>query len=451
MSRCVRMRDMKLRRGWDLAVSACMVLLILLAFVSVTHEGASRLDVGTRAVLIAVGLGALAAYYLLWARPRNESNAVGWGAAWVIPIGALLTFASPSMFTAQVILYPMIWEGNARPRRPLILSGIAAIAMTATSILGTEGPDWPGNALVIGAVSYAFNLAMGLWISGISRVSAENARLYDQLRLRQEEIAALNRDAGAMHERGRLSRDLHDTVAQTLTGVVMLSRSALRQAEAGSPKLVDTVRLIESSAAEALAETRAMVATASSLEESTFAETLERFCTRFARETGIAVDLEFSLDPGAVLSRAEEVILLRCVQEGLANVRKHSGANAAWVRVASGQASVRLGIADNGRGPITAAPEPHAPGEEAATAQPTGGQFGLAGLAERLGGVGGTVALTAGAEGGALLSVELPLSADPSTSPSLDPSTHLSTGPHPDPSIRPNFRPSAVPSTEEQS
>ncbi|WP_187976439.1 sensor histidine kinase [Mycetocola sp. JXN-3] len=442
---------MKLRRGWDLAVSACMVLLILLAFVSVTHEGASRLDVGTRAVLIAVGLGALAAYYLLWARPRNESNAVGWGAAWVIPIGALLTFASPSMFTAQVILYPMIWEGNARPRRPLILSGIAAIAMTATSILGTEGPDWPGNALVIGAVSYAFNLAMGLWISGISRVSAENARLYDQLRLRQEEIAALNRDAGAMHERGRLSRDLHDTVAQTLTGVVMLSRSALRQAEAGSPKLVDTVRLIESSAAEALAETRAMVATASSLEESTFAETLERFCTRFARETGIAVDLEFSLDPGAVLSRAEEVILLRCVQEGLANVRKHSGANAAWVRVASGQASVRLGIADNGRGPITAAPEPHAPGEEAATAQPTGGQFGLAGLAERLGGVGGTVALTAGAEGGALLSVELPLSADPSTSPSLDPSTHLSTGPHPDPSIRPNFRPSAVPSTEEQS
>ncbi|WP_183091905.1 sensor histidine kinase [Mycetocola lacteus] len=442
---------MTLRRGWDLAVSACMVLLILLAFVSVTHEGASRLDVGTRVVLITVGLGALLAYYLLWARPRNETNAVGWGAAWVIPIGALLTFASPSMFTAQVILYPMIWEGNARPRRPLILSGIAAIAMTTTSILGTEGSDWPGNALVIGAVSYAFNLAMGLWISGISRVSAENARLYDQLRLRQEEIAALNRDAGAMHERGRLSRDLHDTVAQTLTGVVMLSRSARRQAEAGSPKLVDTVRLIESSAAEALAETRAMVATASSLEESTFAETLERFCTRFARETGIAVDLEFSLNPGTLLSRAEEVILLRCVQEGLANVRKHSGANTARVSVVSDRAGVRLGIADNGRGPTAAAPESAASGERNATAQPTGGQFGLAGLAERLGGVGGTVALTAGTEGGALLSVELPLSTEPSAPPSAGPGVPPSTDFTTHPSTDPGTHPSTHPSTKEQS
>ncbi|WP_183086100.1 sensor histidine kinase [Mycetocola tolaasinivorans] len=387
---------MTVRRGWDIAVSVCLVMLTLLAVLSSVNTEISRIPLAVRGVLLAVGLAALLAYYLIWARPRLGTESEGWGVLAVVVIGALLTLSSPNMFTAQVIIYPLIWQGSRGLRRPVIVSALAAIAMTTTSILGAANPDWISSAIAIGLVSYAFNLAMGLWISGIARVGSENARLYAELQLRQEEIAALNRDAGAMHERGRLSRDLHDTVAQTLTGVVMLSRSALRQAESGSPKLVDTVRLIESSAAEALAETRAMVAMASSLEESTLAETLERFCTRFSRETGISVDLRLGLDQATVLTRAEEVILLRCVQEGLANVRKHSGANAVRIETARTDAGIRLTLADNGRGP-------------GASIAVVGGQFGLAGLAERLAGVGGAVALAADPGGGALLSVDLPL------------------------------------------
>ena len=95
----------------------------------------------------------------------------------------------------------------------------------------------------------------------------------------------------------------------------------------------------------------------------------------------------------APLDRDAEVVLLRCAQEGLANVRKHAGARAVRVELSSADFA-RVDVVDDGHGF-----EP----EAAASAG-----FGLSGLRDRLGLVGGTLAVD-GTPGATTLTARLPL------------------------------------------
>lgn len=383
--------------GWTLAIAGGCTGLALMGILTDAGAGTALLPAPTRIALMLAMLACIPLFYVLWGRRMMAQEAAYRLAPYLlIPVGGVLAFLNPNMLCAQVLLHPLWWSSTRTRGAGITLSTLGVLTMTAGSILGQQDPHWVPTILVVAVISLIFAIAMGLWISRIQEIGQENAHLVAELRSREAQIAALNRDVGAVQERGRLSRDLHDTVAQTLTGVVMLSRRALRQAETGAAGLTDTVRLIETSAAEALAETRGLVAAASSLEGSTLADTLTRFCERFGRETGIAVRIRVAED--STLSRAAEVILLRCVQEGLANIRKHAHATDAGVELITDSAGSRLRITDNGRGPGSASPA-------------TGGQFGLAGLAERLAEAGGSVALEPGTRGGARLTVILPPSA----------------------------------------
>jgi signal transduction histidine kinase len=103
----------------------------------------------------------------------------------------------------------------------------------------------------------------------------------------------------------------------------------------------------------------------------------------------------------AVLARDVQVVLLRCAQEGLANVRKHSGASSTRVMLAITD-SAELRIRDDGRG--------------------LGGVsidddrgFGLAGMRERVSLVGGTLTVADGTQTGTDLTVRIPLHAEAAT------------------------------------
>jgi signal transduction histidine kinase len=70
--------------------------------------------------------------------------------------------------------------------------------------------------------------------------------------------------------------------------------------------------------------------------------------TRFERDTGIAVRFETDFDVQVESRTRHEIV--RIVQEGLTNIRKHSGARHVMVRLASMGGTVRLVIEDDGRG-----------------------------------------------------------------------------------------------------
>jgi two-component system, NarL family, sensor histidine kinase DegS len=105
---------------------------------------------------------------------------------------------------------------------------------------------------------------------------------------------------------------------------------------------------------------------------------LTEYLHEFSVQSGIPV--EFAVDNAQPirLSPASEVQLIRIVQEGLANVRKHAGAGRAWVRIQRQASWIQVTIEDDGRG-----------FEPATLASPDRYHFGFQTMRERAEGLGG--------------------------------------------------------------
>jgi signal transduction histidine kinase len=378
---------MRLSRWWDLAIAAFVLLagLILLA------GGPAVPNV----VLGSAGLLLLVASWLAFGRRAYEGDrrAVAFSISLVIMSG-LVVAANPVLAIVQCISYPGVWM-LARTTRMAVLFNVAIAISVGIGFLlsvGTTLPDLGQTALTV-AISLGFSLAFGFWISRIATLSEERRRLLENLTAAQHELAILHRDTGITSERERLARELHDTIAQSLAGLVLLGQRSRRELAAGT--LPDaTLELLESGARDALAETRSLVAGHAPVElNAGIGPALTRLGERFTRETGVDVSTSCEIDRSAVLGRDTEVVLLRFAQEGLANVRKHAGASTARLELHVDAHEARMRVIDDGRGF-----DPDAASDG----------FGLSGLRDRLALVGGSVTVD-GTAGATTLTARLPL------------------------------------------
>lgn len=366
-------------RWWDVLFALAMVLFVAIATFTYSPSAGQQ-------VLAWVVLGLMTVAYLLLGRTalRGERFGVLFSAILVVGAGAAVA-ASPSLAIIQAICFPLIWVCLDPARLAIAFNVLLAASITIGFFisLGT-GYDSVVQSLVIEAISLVGSIALGLWISRIADLSAERQKLLDELRDAQGQLAILHRDTGVTSERERLSREIHDTIAQSLTGIVMLAQRATRELDCGDTAAVgQQLGLLEDSARDALVETRALVAASAPIElGGGIASALQRLGTRFGHETGIIVTVNATVSS---LDRDDEVVLLRCAQEGLANVRKHSGAQTATVTLVADPDSVVLLVHDDGRGFGTAS---------GAAAGSTG--FGLAGLRQRLALAGGDLSVSSG-------------------------------------------------------
>jgi signal transduction histidine kinase len=254
------------------------------------------------------------------------------------------------------------------------------------------------QAVITESLSLAFSIVLGLWISSIAESGAERGRLLDELTAAQEQLAAGHRQAGVASERERLAREIHDTIAQSLTSLVMLAqrtRGELARLPGDTSAAAESVELIESTARDALTDARSLVAALAPIPvgESSLADVMSRLATRFDRETGVRVTADVT---ATAVPRELEVVLLRCAQEGLANVRKHAQASEARVTVERTADAVRLEVQDNGCG-------------LAADSLVSDRGFGLGGMRERVALVGGRLQIEGPAGAGTTLVVTIPL------------------------------------------
>jgi signal transduction histidine kinase len=340
---------------------AVMALLLTVSGASPTHQAGAG--------------GALAALVLAWFTIgiRADGNTV----AAVIFIGVLAVAVSvgvaylPIMATLQAIAYPLVWTLLNRTRNAIIGNIVVALAVGIGFItyLGVS-PEAIAETIASVGLSLLFSLAFGLWITQISRLSEQRHLLVTQLHATRDELAAVSRDAGVSSERERLAREIHDTIAQDLTGLVLVAQRARRELVTNNTAATaEQLELIEQSARAALAETRALVASSApvGLTSEGISAALERLAERYSRETQVLVTVNATELP--TIARETEVVVLRCAQEALANVRKHAKASRATIEILALGGDVTLSIMDDGIGFDTVSAH-------------TG--FGLDGMSERL-------------------------------------------------------------------
>ncbi|WP_050993056.1 histidine kinase [Salinibacterium sp. PAMC 21357] len=179
----------------------------------------------------------------------------------VIAVGTGVSFM-PIMATLQALAYPLVWVVSERTRNAIISNVVLALSVGVGSVISM---GLSASALLysgtVTALSLIFSLALGLWITQISKLSDQRQDLVLELQSTRDELAAISRDAGVSSERERLAREIHDTIAQDLTGLVLVAQRAQRELDNNNTAAAaKQLELIEGSARAALAETRALVA-----------------------------------------------------------------------------------------------------------------------------------------------------------------------------------------------
>ena len=203
---------------------------------------------------------------------------------------------------------------------------------------------------------------------------AENAELHEQL-------VAQAREAGVQDERQRLAGEIHDTLAQGLTGIITQLGAAeqTRHRPAESDRHLTLAREL---ARDSLTEARRSVHALrpEQLETAGLPAALADLARTWSRQTAVAAELETCGEPEQAPAEVEAA-LFRVAQEALANVGKHAGASRTRLTLTYLDGTVLLDVHDDGAGFVTG--------------RRTDG-YGLVGMRTRLDKVGGALTVESG-------------------------------------------------------
>ena len=314
-------------------------------------------DRGPRATGAACVAGIGVAYAVWGARGLQSRNV--WPGAFYLavawPLFLLLIALNPrgDYFFLAFALFPQTWALLTR-RAAVWVTIAVVVGLSVVRLLTLPATSAALMTVVVSsAITLALSLGMGLLIHVLTDEMERRADMIEVLHRTQADLAAAERAQGTFAERERLSREIHDTLAQGFASVVTLSRAAESALGRGD---LDAVRqrlaLLEQTAVENLAEARLIVAalSPSHLQDGTLAEALERIVSRASAESGIHGELVVVGEPSAAPATAE-VAVLRTAQEAIANIRRHSGASSFQVRLIYDEPDhVALEVVDDGRG-----------------------------------------------------------------------------------------------------
>jgi signal transduction histidine kinase len=215
----------------------------------------------------------------------------------------------------------------------------------------------------------------------------------------QEELRA-----AVLQERGRMARDIHDTVAQAFTGIIVqleAAEDALQRGDAtqSGVHLQQVGKLAREGLAEARRSVRALRPQV--LEDQSLRAALERLIQEVTPGSRLRAALT-CIGQARELAPEVEEGLLRIGQEALTNTLKHAEAKDFCARLVFEDGEVRLEVCDNGRGFDPSA---------------AGGGFGLLGMKERVARLRGRLSIESSLGHGTRILVTLPDGAPPKAPP----------------------------------
>jgi signal transduction histidine kinase len=283
---------------------------------------------------------------------------------------------------------------------------LSLLALLVGLGLGSWLLHWPlpGNRfmLTVCALWVGFGVTRALYTDALLQESQKRQRLIEQLDSTRRDLAEEERRAGVLMERHRLARDLHDTLAQSFTGIVL----HLEAAEQALPPQAPTAQLhidqARASARASLQEVRRLLwaLRPGLLEHSSLSAVVRELVQKWNDEQA-ASGRTAVLELGTLgrLHPEVEVTILRAVQEALANVHKHSQARTVHIVLQRSEERVALTVTDDGIGfPGGAPPAPASPGG-----------YGLVAMRERVAQLAGELRFAPGPHGGAEVALWLPV------------------------------------------
>ena len=384
-------------RGWDLLIYA-MLLLGLVVALPRAEGGAGE------AILIAALTGAFAFWYgyvggvsKVWMR----------GTVWAAGFLAV----EAGLWLWLILVDPIdfgffVWAGVGMLAHVCVLSvrwSMVVAAIFGGGLFLQVEPDLRGDASVVVSVlvSSVIMVLLSYLFFSISRRSEERRLLIGELEETRAELAASEREAGRLAERHRLARDIHDTLAQGFTSIVMLLEAAEAELVADPPKARIHIDQARSTARGSLTEARSLVwaLRPDRLIESSLVEAVQSVVDQLGEETPTRAEFVVTGEPRQLPAVTDECIL-RVTQEALANVRKHAEASRVTVTLSYLDDGVVLDVRDDGVG--------FEPVIFAATGDGLLGGVGLQLMLDRVEQLGGTRVIESSAGDGTSVVVQLP-------------------------------------------
>jgi signal transduction histidine kinase len=279
----------------------------------------------------------------------------------------------------------------------------AALGVRSATLLPllAPGESWTGLLMVASRARRSFSRGTtGKYLA----LSAQAATALENLRLVEE-----GRQIGVLAERQRLAQEIHDTLAQGFTSIVMHLEAAEQALPASQETALSHIDWARGTARQSLAEARRVVwaLRPEILEGASLPEAIGHLVGRWSEESAVSASAEVT-GTARPLPTHTEATLLRATQEALANVRKHARARNVAVTLSYMADMVALDVRDDGAG-FNSAQAPRDNGNAA-------GGFGLAAMRERVEQQGGKLIIESALGEGATLVVELPISQEASVS-----------------------------------
>lgn len=315
---------------------------------------------------------------LLWRRTHPLAAVVGtFGLLTVVDAARVITDVEAelpsSVATALVLPYALFRWGAGREAG----AGLAVVLvwLAVTHVADPTGPA----EVVAGYGFFLFSAALGAAI-----------RYYANARLRDIEHAKLR-------QRNELARELHDAVGHHVSAIAIQAQAGRALAASAPERAVEVLRTIEEEASRTLAEMRAMVgALRDGAEPSLTPQPGVADIQRLARDVGGGprVDVQVSEGVAEVLEPAVSAACYRIAQESVTNAVRHARhATRITVRVVDEGGHVRVTVHDDG---------------DAVPAGFVSPAYGVVGMTERVGLLGGTVRAGPGPDRGWIVDAVLP-------------------------------------------
>jgi signal transduction histidine kinase len=179
-------------------------------------------------------------------------------------------------------------------------------------------------------------------LSGLAAIAIASIRMRES-----------GRHRAVLAERERIAREMHDSLAQVL-GVTHLRLRALdsRKAVKDNPDVATELADLADICEEAYRDVREAILGLSASNKSArgLLDILSTYLVKYSRQCGIATSLESDLGHELSLTPRCEVQVIRVIQEALTNVRKHSGAKSAVVRITESASTTTFVVEDDGDG-----------------------------------------------------------------------------------------------------